>query len=338
MPIDRNKMLRYQVLNRCFQDTSRRYRTKDLLECCNREMQKYDLNTISTRTIQKDLQDLQAEPYNVQFDPELKEQYYYRYCDTSYNLELLQLTAPDRDALTRTIEVLRERYSDPDVQNPQWQWMLTTLQAIADNRPLESADPYVSFENNEAFAGNAHFATLLESIINRHPVIVRYKPYFQPDPEDWKTHPYYLKQFNSRWFLFAAVEGRDGIQNLALDRIHSIRQWRHAYRPPEVDFSTFFNDMIGVSRNSDMAIEQIVLRVSNQRYPYVETKPFSEKQRIIKHDEQTYTIAFPMRVNNELVAEILSFGADIEVLQPQHLRQRIAETVAQMQTQYASTS
>jgi predicted DNA-binding transcriptional regulator YafY len=45
-----------------------------------------------------------------------------------------------------------------------------------------------------------------------------------------------------------------------------------------------------------------------------------------------------MRVNNELVAEILSFGADIEVLQPQHLRQRIAETVAQMQTQYASTS
>jgi predicted DNA-binding transcriptional regulator YafY len=96
--------------------------------------------------------------------------------------------------------------------------------------------------------------------------------------------------------------------------------------------------MMGVSRNSDMAIEQIVLRVSNQRYPYVETKPFSEKQRIIKHDEQTHTIAFPMRVNNELVAEILSFGADIEVLQPQHLRQRIAETVAQMQTQYASTS
>ena len=128
MPIDRNKMLRYQVLNRCFQDTSRRYRTKDLLECCNREMQKYDLNTISTRTIQKDLQDLQAEPYNVQFDPELKKQYYYRYCDTSYNLELLQLTAPDHDALTRTIDLLRERYSDADEQNPQWQWMLTTLQ------------------------------------------------------------------------------------------------------------------------------------------------------------------------------------------------------------------
>ena len=335
MPQDRNKLLRYQVLNTCFKDTSRQYRIGDLVDCCNRELRRYDLREVSRRTVQLDLHTLQAEPYNVEFDPALKRQNVYRYVDTSYNLEVLKLAAPDRDALTRTIEVLRERYSDADEQNPQWQWMLTTLQAIADGRPLETADPYVSFENNEAFAGNAHFATLLESIINRHPVVVRYKPYFQPEPEELRIHPYYLKQFNSRWFLFAAAEGRDGIINLALDRILSIRQWRHAYREAEVNFHAYFNDMLGVSRNSDMAIEQIILRVSNQRYPYVETKPFSEKQRIIKHDEHTHTITFPMRVNRELVAELLSFGADIEVLQPQHLRQQIAESTESMYTLYA---
>ena len=334
MPQDRNKLLRYQVYNTCFQDTSRLYRIGDLVDCCNRELRRYDLREVSRRTVQNDLQTLQAEPYNVEFDPDLRAQNVYRYVDTSYNLELLKLAAPDRDALTRTIEVLRERYSDADEQNPQWQWMLTTLQAIADGRPLESADPYVSFENNEAFAGNAHFATLLESIINRHPVVVRYKPYFQPEPEELKIHPYFLKQFNSRWFLFAAAEGRDGILNLALDRVLSIRQWRHAYREAEVDFHSYFDNMIGVSRNSDMPIEQIILRVSNQRYPYVETKPFSEKQRILKHDEQTHTIAFPMRVNRELVAELLSFGPDIEVLQPLHLRQQIAESIAKMQDRY----
>ena len=165
--------------------------------------------------------------------------------------------------------------------------------------------------------------------------MVRYKPYFQPEPEELKIHPYYLKQFNSRWFLFAAAEGRDGIINLALDRILGIRLWRHAYREAEVDFKAYFDDMIGVSRNSDMPIEQITLRVTNQRYPYVETKPFSEKQRIIKHDEQTHTITFPMRVNRELVAELLSFGADIEVLQPRHLRQQIAESTELMYTLYA---
>lgn len=336
MPIDRNKMLRYQVLNACFQDTSRNYRVGDLVECCNRELRRYDLKEISRRTIQLDLQTLQGEPYNVEFDPVLKADNCYRYADTSYNLAVLQLTAPDRDALTRTIEVLLEQYSDPDNQNPQWQWMLATLQSIAGNRPLEKSSPYVSFENNTAFAGNAHFATLLESIINRHPIVVRYKPYQQPEPEDLRVHPYYLKQYNSRWFLFAAVEGKNGIANLALDRILSIRQWKKVYREPDVDFDTFFEDMIGVSRNVDMPVEQITLKVSNIRYPYVETKPFSEKQRVVAHDAQTHTITFPMRVNNELVSEILSFGADIEVMQPQHLRKKIAQSSEQMYHQYAA--
>lgn len=337
MPIDRNKILRYKILNGCFQDMSRQYRIGDLLEYVNRELERYDLKPVSRRTIQLDLQTLQAEPYNVEFDPVLRMSNCYRYADTSFSLELLQLTPKDRDALTRTIEVLLERYSDPDEQNPQWQWMLTTLQSIADDRPLESAEPYVSFENNEAYSGNVNFAALLESIINRHPVEIRYKPFVQETAEDKKIHPYYLKQYNSRWFLFAAVEGQDEIWNFALDRILRVRQWKHSYRPPQVDFNDYFSDMIGVSRNSDMPIEQITLKVSNRRYPYVETKPFSEKQRIVRHDGETHTVAFPMRVNNELVQKLLSFGDDIEVLQPQHLRQRMATIVEEMTKRYSPT-
>lgn len=41
-----------------------------------------------------------------------------------------------------------------------------------------------------------------------------------------------------------------------------------------------------------------------------------------------------MRVNNELVAETLSFGADIEVLQPQHRRQLIVKSTTPKQVQY----
>ena len=335
MPIDRNKILRYKILNECFRDMSRQYRIGDLLDCVNRELKRYDLNTVSRRTVQKDLQDLQMEPHNVEFDEVLRESNCYRYADTSFSLEVLQLTPKDRDALARTIEVLLERYSDPDEQNPQWQWMLTTLQSIADNRPLESAEPYVSFENNEAYSGNVNFATLLESIINRHPVVIRYKPFVQKEAEEYKAHPYYLKQYNSRWFLFAEVEGQEGIWNFALDRILSVRQWKHAYRLPQVDFNDYFSDMIGVSRTADMHVEPITLKVSNSRYPYVETKPFSEKQRIKTHDGQTHTVTFPMRVNNELVQKLLSFGDDIEVLQPQHLRQRMAAIVEAMKEKYS---
>lgn len=337
MPVDRNKMLRYKVLNRCFQDLSKLYKIGDLLECCNREFEKYDLKPVSRRTVQKDTQDLQMEPHNVEFDPVLKARDIYRYADTSFNLEVLKLTSPDRDALNRTIALLRDRYSDPDEQNPQWQWMLTTLQSIASDRPLETAESYVSFENNEAYSGNVNFTSLLESIINHHPLEIRYKPFVQASAKDYKIHPYYLKQYNSRWFLFASVDGEDGIRNFALDRILDVRPWKHAYRPTDVDFKKYFVDMIGVSRNTDMPIEQITLKVANSRYPYVETKPFSEKQRVVKHDDHTHTITFPMRVNKEFIQKILSFGEDIEVLQPRHLRQLIAEKVVEMNNKYSTT-
>ena len=130
MPVDRNKMLRYKVLDECFRDTSKLYRIGDLLESCNREMDRLDLKHVSRRTIQQDIQTLQMEPCNVEFDPELQRSHYYRYADTTATLSVLTLAAPDRDALARTITLLRERYSDADEQNPQWQWMLSSFQYL----------------------------------------------------------------------------------------------------------------------------------------------------------------------------------------------------------------
>lgn len=334
MPLDRNKMLRYQVLDRCFRDTSRLYRVGDLLECCNHEMLRYDFRPVSKRTVQNDIQMLGMEPYNVEFDETLKSSNCYRYADTTQSLKVLRLIDPNHDALLQTIDALREKYNDPDNQNPQWQWMLLTLQALADNRTMQANEQYVSFENNVAFAGNVHFAPLLECIINRHPATIRYQPYKHPVSTEKNIYPYYLKQYNSRRFLFAKIDGNDTISNFALDRIHDVRPWKHTFEPTDIDFSVYFDDVIGVTVNDAMTIENITVKVSASRYPYVETKPFSEKQRILKHDSKSYTISFPIKINNELIAKLLSFGSDLEVIHPEHLRQQVAETIQQMHNQY----
>ena len=334
MPLDRNKIVRYQVLDRCFRDTSRLYRVADLLECCNRELQRYDFRTVAKRTIQNDIQMLCMEPYNVEFDETLKESNCYRYADTTQSLKVLKLIDPNRDALLQTIDSLRDIYNDPDNQNPQWQWMLLTLQALADNRPINANEEYVSFENNAAYSGNIHFAPLLESIINQHPVTIRYKPYQRHAASEWNIYPYFLKQYNSRWFLFARIDGKEELTNFALDRIYEIKLWSHPFVPSGIDFTSYFDDAIGPTVNDNMVVETVTVKIAASRYPYVETKPFSEKQRILKHDDKTYTISFPVKVNNEFIAKLLSFGSDLAVIHPEHLRQRVAETVEQMHNQY----
>ena len=85
MPIDKNKILRYQVLNRCFQDTSQLYRIGDLLKCCNNKLKQNNSSTVSRRTVQLDVLTLR-ETFGVEFDPELLKQHYYRYADVTTSL------------------------------------------------------------------------------------------------------------------------------------------------------------------------------------------------------------------------------------------------------------
>lgn len=334
MPIDKNKMLRYTVLDRCLRDLSRCYRTSDLLKAVNDELRKHDFKPVALRTIQLDLQTLQCEPHNAEYDFEMLASHCYRYADTSFHLPLTSLLPAERDALERTISVLQTYAEQTDEQSPQYQWLLIMLQTISGGDELPQVEQYVSFEHNKVFAGNAHFSKLLECILNHRPIVVRYQPYGR-EVSELKLHPYHLKQYNSRWFLFAKEQGQRGIINLALDRIHSIRLWKHDFEPTDIDFTTYFDNMIGVSRSNDMPIQQIMLRIANSRYPYVETKPFSERQRIVRHDDKYHTITFSMHINDELVAELLSFGADIEVIQPLHLRDKIHDILKQAVDQYS---
>jgi len=83
--------------------------------------------------------------------------------------------------------------------------------------------------------------------------------------------------------------------------------------------------MIGVSKNDHSQIETVKMWISKQRWPYVETKPLHGTQRIISKDETGTFIQIQVYINNELEQRIMSFGEDINVLEPYYLREKIKE-------------
>ncbi|MBR4176620.1 MAG: WYL domain-containing protein [Bacteroidales bacterium] len=328
MPLNKDQMLRYRILNACFKDTSRLYDINALVDCCQLEMMKKYEKGVSKRSIHNDIHKLQYEPYNVEFDEDLKKRHYYRYADTSFNLTVVEdLSSRERTALHNTVEYLRPICEDPDTATPLMQWMFMSLQRLEAGEPLAEKSACVSFENNESLAGMGNFNFLLSCIMGRKPVTLRYRSFRSKEAKDINVYPYYLKQYNGRWYLLATPERHSNIAPYALDRILTVNIWETIFIPTDVDFDAFFADMIGVTTDPNSKVEQIVLRIDARRYPYVETKPFSEKQKIVNKNDNTVTITFPMHVNVELVSEILSFGSDIEVLEPLALRQKIAQQI-----------
>ena len=148
------------------------------------------------------------------------------------------------------------------------------------------------------------------------------------------VHPYHVKQYNNRWFLFGYEEETERIVNKALDRIKLISNARFTFRPNrDIDFAHYFDDVVGVSvPYEDIEKETIVLRFTEARFPYVTSKPIHSSQTIL--DENDCTITLQVKPNRELEQQILSFGPDVEVLSPESFRNQIGEKIKENFNKY----
>ena len=74
--------------------------------------------------------------------------------------------------------------------------------------------------------------------------------------------------------------------------------------------------MIGVTKLDSSTLENVKIRVSNNRWPYIETKPLHGSQRVILKNEEGVIIQIQVYLNKELEQLIMSFGSDLEVIEP----------------------
>ena len=191
----------------------------------------------------------------------------------------------------------------------------------------------VSFQSNPDLKGISLFGDLLSAIINKKVLKLTYAPFGKDSFTD-RIYPYYLKQFNDRWYLIAQAVGYETFGHYALDRIESFEEINMPYKESEVDFEEYFDDVIGVTVPEHDEPVDVILSVSNNRYNYIKTKPLHLSQRELGEDNGYTRISINVKINKELIALLLSFGSDIEVLAPASLRAEIAKNIRAMSYKY----
>ena len=101
-----------------------------------------------------------------------------------------------------------------------------------------------------------------------------------------------------------------------------------------MDFNEYFDDVIGVTVPEGHEPVDVILRVANNRFNYIKTKPLHLSQRIISVEPDFANISINVKINRELITLILSFGPDVEVIAPATLRSMIAKSVRTMSKKY----
>ena len=291
-------------------------------------MRRIDRTDVSKRTVQNDINTLEAD-YHIVLNENLRQgrKRLYRYADTDYSLPLFRMNDRERNKIQDAIRVLEGFEGEP-----LYDWVRTILMQIEGGLFDEDASPVVSFQSNLDLKGLGHFSKLLQSILTKRVLKLRYTPYGKSQITA-TVYPYYLKQYNDRWYLIARTKGYDSCAHYALDRIDDFDEVAVPYQEPDIELDEYFDDVIGVTV-PEADSEDIVLRISKPRFEYIRTKPLHLTQRITEENEHFAVVTINVKVNKELESMILSFGNDIEVLSPESLRTRIAKKIQSMNQKY----
>lgn len=331
MSTNNHAQIRYHALDRCFSNFGRRYYIEDLVkECCDAIFNfKGIKDGAHRRQVMKDIVFMESpEGWNAPIARHKDgRRVYYRYEDRDFTINTRPLSPTEMAQLKETIFMLN-RFKGM----PQFEWMEELLSNLEGKFRLKGHKRNVmGFDQNPYYEGSKYLSDLFNAIVNHQVLHIDYRK-FNGDIRNFTVHPYFIKQYNNRWFLLGLNHDLNVIANIPLDRITSIAQSKQTYVDSEIEWDEYFDDVIGVTIK-DGEPEKIVLRFSQKQYPYIKSKPIHGSMRIVSDEDGVVSIS--VIPNYELEALICSFSNDVEVLSPQWLRDKIANKYRELAERYS---
>lgn len=246
MPTNKNAAIRYQTLDKCFRDRRHRYYMEDLIDKCEEAIYYYNgVGGVSRRQIFEDIKFMESETgWSVPLERKQDgRRVYYRYRDPDFTINAQPLTEDEARQLRSVIITLRRfrglpsnAWVDEVISNLEWRFGLRGKQ-----------ENVIGFEQNPYLRGLNLLPDIIDAATSHQAVRITYRNYKNCDEEyTVVVHPWYIKQYNNRWFLMAYDAEADRISNYALDRIQNFNVEEDvAYVPnKEVDFEHYFDDVL----------------------------------------------------------------------------------------------
>lgn len=116
MPVNKNALIRYKIIDRCLRNRFRRWTLDDLMDKCSDAI--YDMEGITTgvskRTIQSDLQMMRSDKLGFNAPIEVYDQKFYRYTDPDYSINDMPLTIDDCLLIRKAVRLIDNAKDNPE--------------------------------------------------------------------------------------------------------------------------------------------------------------------------------------------------------------------------------
>jgi predicted DNA-binding transcriptional regulator YafY len=327
---NKNKLIRLNALDNCLRNRFRKFTLADLIDACSEALYEYEgvQKGISKRSVQDDIKDMRSGKFGYEAPIVCEEGIYY-YSDPTFSITNTPLTAADHKAIWNSLAVL-EQFSELgqfEALRQVEEKLQSTLSTVRSDQRR-----YIQFEKPVYPAAEKWLSKLFRYTKSQQGLTLSYQPYTYESPADFQTFPLLLKEFNGRWFLLGYNQKFNSIQNFALDRLIDVWPNNLLQAPDNADeLLDQFDHLIGVSYPVT-GIERVRFSITPAHRKYIETKPLHLSQQLV--DDEQHIFELQVGINPELKTRLLGFGNKLVVLEPEHLRKSIKQSLIDSITEY----
>jgi len=335
MPVNRNALIRYRTIDKCLQNRRRKWTIEDLIAACNNALYEYegvDTN-ISLRTIRLDLNAMRSNSLGYNAPIVVKDKKYYTYDDADYSIANSPLTSQDLGILQEVSHLLRQFKGFSHFNEVSE--MVNKLDDKIYSEQNQQAS-VIDFEKNDLLTGIEWLDVLYKAIVNKTTLIITYQSFKARQSADIIFYPYLLKEYRNRWFILGMKKQGKEIITFALDRIQQITTNDKELFMLHKNFEphTYFNDIVGVTRNYAESPTTILFWANAVHAPYIKTKPIHASQKIVEEVKGGTHFTIEVIPNLELERELVGFGEGIKILSPNNIVRQIKKKVRLMAALY----
>lgn len=208
-------------------------------------------------------------------------------------------------------------------------WMLHTL--CLNNVLHENADMKDRILMEKVPSSERFLTDIISAMRDFRVIRLCYQSFRHPEPFCFNVRPYCVKYFKQRWYLLG--DSDLGLRIYSLDRFVDMEELEERFEIPKgFDAEEYFGNYFGVIIGEEP--EDVKIRVVPDQVKYFRTLPMHGSQRETVQEDGSSVFSYHIAPTFDFVQEILSHGADVEVLEPAELRESIADIIAGMASRY----
>lgn len=218
-------------------------------------------------------------------------------------------------------------HDDSDILSER---LIETLDMVSVLNRSRNVSKYIYLENRKS-NGIMYFNDILYAIENQLALEFTLNSYWSESSKR-KCVPKAIKETHNRYYLIAWDLDKKEFRNFGLDRITDFKLTYQPTESPAIDIAKFYEHAFGIECYNDP--QKIILKFHKSQKAYLESLPLHTSQTIVDLNDDFIQVELFVHPTNELVMEIMKYGAICEVIEPQLLKEQVKEKVKEFYTIY----